>query len=64
MQLSEKGECADWGIGWHSDLSLHNHSICDQSAMGLEQLGSTEHSDSHHPRFGNCLGAESPNVVE
>jgi hypothetical protein len=39
MQLSEEGECTYCSIGWHSDLSLHKHSICDQSVIGLEQLG-------------------------
>jgi hypothetical protein len=46
MQLFEEGDCADWGIGWHSDLSLHKHSTSDQSAMSLEQLGSSKYSDS------------------
>jgi hypothetical protein len=45
MQMTEDGECADWGIGWHSDLSLHKHSTSDQSMMGLEQLGSSKHYD-------------------
>jgi hypothetical protein len=59
MQLSEEGECTDWGIGWHSDLSLHKYCTRDQSAMGLEQLGSSEHSNFQQHGFGNYWGVES-----
>jgi hypothetical protein len=46
MQLSEEGGCANWGTSWHSDHFLHKHSTSVQSALGFEQLGSFEHSDS------------------
>jgi hypothetical protein len=63
MLLSKEGECTDWGIGWHSDLSLHKHSTCNQSMIGLEQLGSSEHSDSQQQGSRNCLGIELYDVV-
>jgi hypothetical protein len=59
MQMTEEDECADWGIGWYSDISLHQHSTSDQSTMGLEQLGSSEYSDFQQQKSGNCLGIES-----
>jgi hypothetical protein len=46
MQLSEDDEHEDWGIDWHSDLLLHKHSTSVKTAMGSEQLGSSEHCDS------------------
>jgi hypothetical protein len=61
--MSEAGGCADWGIGWQSDLAPHKHSTSVHPIMGFEQIESSEHSDSQKQGSGNCGGADSLDAV-
>jgi hypothetical protein len=49
----------NWGINWLDDLSLHKHSTSVQAALGLEHLGSSEHSNFQQQVSGNYWGIES-----
>jgi hypothetical protein len=53
----------DWGIVWCNIPCLHSCGTYDQLAVGLGQLGSSEHSDSQQQESGDCWGMESLDAV-
>jgi hypothetical protein len=53
----------DWGIRWHNVPFHHSCSTYNQLAVGLGQLGSSEHPDSQQQEFRDCWGVESLDAV-